>query len=38
MIRVNDKKTSLLMDTEIAGNRNMIKKEAERFENTKRLH
>jgi len=26
------------MDTEIAGNRNMIKKEAERIENTKRLH
>jgi hypothetical protein len=38
MIRDNDKETCLLMDMEIAGNGNMIKQEAERFENTKRLH
>jgi len=40
MIHDNDKETCLLMDTEITGNGNMIKKkkEAEIFKNTKKLY
>jgi hypothetical protein len=38
MIHDNDKEACLLMDTENAGNRNMIKKEAQSFKNTMRLN
>ena len=38
IIRDNENRTCMLIDVAISGDRNMLKKEAEKFQNIKTLH